>query len=163
MKNYNNYINENIFTNFLNFLFKNLKEFISKPLNDFTKEIKKNNNPKDLIKSLKTYIQITSRNITKEINSTTTTDDLEKLLKNYITGLYAAIDGIKKTEKINPTYFQEIFKNSDKDLIKLMSYNEKIFSKKIDNYINNVLMPGLYKISNIEIKTPKKKNWFSKI
>jgi len=163
MKNYNNYINENIFTNFLNFLFKNLKEFISKPLNDFTKEIKKNNNPEDLIKSLKTYIQITGRSISKEINKTTTSNEIKNVLKEYITGLYAAIDGIKKTEKINPTYFQEIFKNSDKNLIKLMSYDEKTFNKKIDNYINNVLMPGLYKISNIKIKTQKKKNWLSKI
>ena len=144
---YTNKINEGLFRNFIGKILRNVSDYISSPLNDFTKNISKSGDAKKIINSLKTYTQITGKSINKKLKTINTESDLKKLLKDTLLGLYTALKGVQATQKVNKTYFDEIFKNSDKNLIKTMSNNDKKINQSIDNYIDKILIPNLIKIS----------------
>lgn len=153
MKNiqtYNEFVNEGLFKNFVGKALRSMKDFVSVPLNDMMKDISKSGDPKKIIKSLKTYVQMNGKEIDEVLQKVNTRDELKIYLHDTLFGLYTAIKGVQATQKVNNTYFDEMFKNADKNLVKAMSYKEDKASAAINDYVEKTLLPGLEKMSGVK-------------
>jgi len=146
IKKYDDFVNEGLLSN----LFSKIKGYLSDGLKELVKDTK-TGDPKKMIKSLKKYVELNGDNINKELKNINTKEDLKDYLRKTIQGLYTAIKGVQSTEKIEPTYFDDMFKKADKTFVKLMNSKPGKFKKSIDIYIDK-LVPNLYKLAGIELK-----------
>jgi hypothetical protein len=146
---FNNSVNEGLFKNFVGKVYRGLSKVVSKELNDALSGITKADNPDKIIKLLKDYLAKSDRSIKIMLNKSKDIDELKKVVKDELLGLYTVINGIKLTNKVDKYYFDEIFKNANKDLVKVMSNNDSKISLALDDYIDKSLIPGLMKISNV--------------
>ena len=83
-------------------------------------------------------------------------ENLQELVSDELYGVYSALKGVQATQKVSNTYFEEIFKNADKNLVKIMSEKDiKTADKKIKGYVEGLLSPkgGLYKLAGIREST----------
>ena len=146
LKKYNEFVNEGLFKNFVGMAMRSIGSWAAEPLNDMMKDIKQSGDPKKIINSLKTYIQKSGESIKKQLVDVKsigdTKDDENSLFKFLYTelfGLYTAIKGVQATQKVNNTYFNEIFKKADKNFVKAMSAKEKKASGMIEAYIKTLI------------------------
>lgn len=135
-------INEGLLSN----LFSKLKGYLSDGLKELMKDTK-SGDPKKMIKSLKKYVQLNGQEMDKKLTKIKTEKELKDYLNQTIYGLYSAIKGIQSTEKIDPAYFNDMFKKADKNFTKLMNMKPRKFDKSLETYINDILLPGLKKLA----------------
>jgi hypothetical protein len=145
IKKFNEFVNEGLLSN----IFSKIKGYLSQGLQELMKDVK-SGDPKKMIKSLKNYIQLNGKELDNKLKEINTKSELREYLKNTLYGLYSAIKGIQSTQKIDPVYFENMFKNSDKNLVKLMNTKESKFESSLEEYLDKYLIPGLYKISGIK-------------
>ena len=143
--NYDEFNNMN--EGFFFFLLRSIKDFAAEPLNDFLRDIEKSGDPKKIINSLREYATLNNSKIDKALNTIKNKEELTSYLEQTLVGLYTAIKGVQATRKVNKTYFDEMFKDADKNLVKVMNYDEKKFYPAIKNYVEEYLLPNLEKIS----------------
>lgn len=143
--NYDEFNNMN--EGFFGKVLRSLKDFAAEPLNDFLRDIEKSGDPKKIINSLREYATLNNSKIDKALNTIKNKEELTSYLEQTLVGLYTAIKGVQATRKVNKTYFDEMFKDADKNLVKVMNYDEKKFYPAIKNYVEEYLLPNLEKIS----------------
>jgi hypothetical protein len=151
LNNYQEFLNEEKLNEagFFGKALRSLSKWFAAPLNDFLKDIEKEGKPEEIIKSLKTYIQVSNDGIDKKLKSIKTKKELSEYLKDSIQGIYTALKGVQSTEKVGKTFFDEIFKKADKNLVKAMSYKQDKAFAAIDNYVDEFLIPNLDKIKGM--------------
>jgi len=150
IKSYNEFINEGLFSNILGKVGRGLSDWAMAPLKDMMKDISKSGDPKKIIKSLKMYIQKTGESLKNGLKDVKNVTKLQSLVTQELTGVHSALKGVQATQKVNKTFFDEIFKNADSALVKAMK-NKKP-EKSIPLYVNNLLSDGggLFKLANYE-------------
>jgi len=159
MKNYEQFISDKKINEefFIGKLLRGLQSWVAKPLNDFTKSLSKDSDSEEIINSLKSYLKVTSGSIDNSLKTVKTVGELKNNLKQSILGIYSALKAVQSTQKVNKTFFDEIFKSSDKGLLKLIntkemkSGNPQQMSAITDKYINDVLYPNLEKLGGVGI------------
>lgn len=134
------FVNEGLFRNFVGMAMRSIGSWAAEPLNDMMKDIKQSGDPKKIINSLKTYIQKSGKSIKTQLVNVKSEEDLKKFLNDELLGLYTAIKGVQATQKVNNTYFEEMFKDADKGLVKVMSVkNVKKAEPAIDAYVEDLI------------------------
>jgi len=93
----------------------------------------------------------------RELKEVKSVDGLEQFLIDKIANFYGIIKGVQATQKINKTYFDEIFKKADKNLVKIMSKN-KNSKENIEGYVKGNLIDNLKKISGYKESEKEEQN-----
>ncbi len=149
--NYNDFIklNEGLF----NQVVRSIGKWAAAPLEDLMKDISKAGDAKKIATELKNYVNVSAQGIDNNLKDKKTVGEVNTYLTQAITSLYTALIGVKNTNKFNKTYFEEIFKDTDKELVKRMNTKYKSddeITKSFGEYVSGVLTPNLQKIAATE-------------
>jgi len=161
MKNFEEFLNEQVINegifSFVGKMFSRLGKYIKKPLGDFFKDISKKDDPKAILNSLKEYGTVNIKNMDNDLNNIKNVNSLKDYIKNQLVGISTAISGIKDMQKINNSFFDEIFKDAGRDLSKAMfsfklkgDSRSKDVETKLGKYVDDILYLQLKKIAGIK-------------
>lgn len=148
MKHIINYDDYKINEGFFQKVMRGIGKWASAPLNDFINDLRRDGDPKSVAKSLRDFISLNGKNIDNALQKIKDKNQLKTYLSDSLISIASALKAVQATQKIDQTFFDEIFRKADRRLIKAMSNNDdKKLEQAVRGYVDTILMPNLEKIS----------------